>query len=98
MKKIVWNHLIKIILTYTIQELISSIILIGYLLKNFVDFGSLPDSLFVLGNMFRAYLSSPYTIKSDDFVIALNYMLNSSLGITDEEKQVVLELLEFISE
>jgi len=82
------------------------------ILKNFVDFGSLPDSLFVLGNVkflteifdveevrqqVRAYLSSPYTIKSDDFVIALNYMLNGSLGLTYGEKQIVLELLRFIS-
>lgn len=83
------------------------------IMKDFLDFGSLPDSLFVLGNVkfltklfdleevreqVKAYLKSPYTIKSDDFVIALDCILNREPRITEAEKKVVRELLEYINE
>lgn len=81
------------------------------ILKNFLDFGELSDSLFMLGNIrfltqlfdikgvkeqVKTYLISPYTIKSDEFILALERLLSREPCITISEKQVVTELLEFL--
>ena len=81
------------------------------ILKNFLDFGELSDSLFMLGNIrfltqlfdiedvkeqVKAYLVSPYIIKSDEFILALERLLKRESRISNLEKQVVKELLEFL--
>jgi len=82
------------------------------ILKNFVDYGSLPDSLFVLGNVkfltalfdisdareqIRAYLANrmKHSNKSEELVLALEYMLNYP-QVTEKEKGVISELLGFL--
>ena len=83
------------------------------ILKNFLDYGSLPDSLFMLGNIrfltrlfdleevreqVRAYLTSPYNMKGEYLVFLLEYQLKKESRLTLEEKQVVSELLGFLNE
>ena len=81
------------------------------ILKNFLDYGELSDSLFMLGNIrfltqifdikgikeqIKAYLISPYTIKSEEFILALERLLRREPRLTISEKRVVAELLEFL--
>jgi len=80
------------------------------ILKDFIDYASLPDSLFVLGNVkfltelfdleevreqVKALLTSPFIIKSESFVFALEYMLKYP-RVTEAEKGVISELLSFV--
>lgn len=46
----------------------------------------------------RAFLSNPYTYKTKGLVPALEYLLNREPRITEAEKKVVRELLEYINE
>ena len=46
----------------------------------------------------RAYLSNPHTLKTKGLVPALEYLLTREPRITEAEKKVVRELLEYINE
>ena len=46
----------------------------------------------------RAYLSNPHTLKTKGLVPALEYLLTREPRITEAEKSVISELLNFLQE
>ncbi|GAH51160.1 unnamed protein product [marine sediment metagenome] len=82
------------------------------ILKNFIVYSNLIDPLFLLGNVrfltrlfgveeakeqIRAYLKNPYIIKNEKLIPALRELPDYIPSITQTEKRVISELIDFLT-